>query len=350
MEIEISKYKIFTYRNSPALRFFSPTEKYLYTVTADRIIQTELHSNLNIACGISFEPVSILLHSDMIYIAAKDKFYYFDGDLVYLQPREPLSHNFLFKQYIITVDQQNIQFFNTKTKIKEHSVQLLSPKYYKTSKSDPTRNLELADKSRINHKNGICSSSTVVGETVYLGFENGAVYEIDMFERLLQLQEVVLVPEINNSFDDQTERLKITSDGFDQSLTSKKSFQEDPNIKCLIYTKEPIISLKHSNGSVFLSTIKSQIIKVYSKKGTEICKRLPEYARKLERYKEMIIFFSEAAVVFMNSNLKVLAIHRSDFNILGIEISESKLFIGYSNSLIIEHDMDKVYHQIKAHH
>lgn len=167
MEIDLSEHKRFVYRHAPGLRAFGIAGGFVYSVTSGGIVQTERRTARFLAHSAVLPAVKTIVHENLLFIAASDSLFYFDGEARLIGSCPALSASFAIPGFICTIGDDVLMVFDAAKR-------------------------SVAGEARINGPVGLCSAVLVGRSSVFLGYETGKVYAIP----IAGIHERSLRPEI----------------------------------------------------------------------------------------------------------------------------------------------------------
>lgn len=181
------------------------------------------------------------------------------------------------------------------------SVSFTTPDYICTISSnsitlfDPAKKM-VCREFKIDGVTGLCSAVSVCGNRIFLGYESGKIYSI-------KISNDLIAPTLIHDFN------------------------------------EPILSITVDNNTVYAALLSSKLVKFQINTSSFKYTSLPAPPKKLLAYKSHLISYESSRILILNEDLKIIAFYISDHSIIDIIIDHT-LHIGFSNSLIIEYDIE----------
>lgn len=317
--LELKKFLNFTYRNSNNLASFDVSKDFVFIITQRQIHQYCFRSPIPLTCDLAFFPVFGCFYKDRYFVASKTALYYFKYSLHSLYKINALAYTFFYSNTLITVSDKILIY-----KIYENSLSgrlsLDHPSLPAQSTCHP--NGEATDLDVKFYKecnvlnysdemaeippgaNGLCSAHCIFEDKVFLGFENGVVGTVS-----------------------------------NESLTNNEHDTEI-RLDVIEYLKDPVLTICVDERFVFIHTL-SYIFRIQNggerKAFTEI------KARKILIYKDILVLIQDKRLLFMDLDLKISKTYLSLFDIKDARIMDGSLFIGCTNGLLCEYNLQELH-------
>lgn len=311
--LDLPSHEEFAYRSALGLGAFTVSSDYLYTVSGSRLIQTELRSARSLSVVLPFSDASphefarALILKNVLYLVSRESVWLFDGNMHLLRQREPLSVDFIFSEWICSFGEESACFFIP---------------------SEPGR----IRRSRLIHRNGLCSAVWAHSSILFIGFENGKVYQIsDLPEHISSDRPFDIL------MDGQATPSSAVSDGTSASGLDNTASIVSPTL--LADVMEPILCMTGAGETLFFGTVSCAVVRLAVGASAFKYARLDRPARQIVSYQEHLVCSTGRSLVFLTDALEPAGLYRADFTIVDVAVRSGLLYVGYDCGLVISYTL-----------